>query len=58
MNPRSRVMEMITLVWDFASEWLVLVLSNGCFDGKDNFQYLYNTTASSVSFSGHKSHLW
>jgi len=51
-------MEMITLVWDFASEWLVLVLSNGCFDGKDNFQYLYNTTASSVSFSGHKSHLW
>lgn len=34
-------MEMITFVWDFAPEWLVLVLSNGYFDGKNNFQCLY-----------------
>ena len=57
VSPRSSVTEMITLVRDFASEWLVLVLSNSYFDGKNNFQCLYNTAASSVSFSWHKSHL-
>lgn len=36
VSPRSRVTKMITLVWDFAPKWLVLVLSNSCFDGKNN----------------------
>lgn len=57
VSPRSCVAELITLVWDFASEWLLLVLSNGYFDGKNNFQWLDNTAASSVSFSWHKSKL-
>lgn len=57
MSPESSVMEMITLVWDFASEWLALVLSNSYFDGKNNFQCVSNTAASYVFFSWCKSHL-
>lgn len=54
MSPRSHVAEVTTLLWDFASEWLVLVLSNSCFDGKNKCQYLYNTTTSLSSFPGTK----
>lgn len=56
MSPESSVME-ITLVWDFASEWLALVLSNSYSDGKNNFQCVYNTAASYVFFSWRESHL-